>query len=86
MGDVFRFPQPSGRGGQVAAAALDRAAFRAELEAAAREALDTADRIIAALDRFDGDLGLGGSGSNPDPVVCFRPAQPDAGIVSPDQR
>lgn len=86
MGDVFRFPQPSGRGGQVAARALDRAAFRAELEAAAREALDTADRIIAALDRFDGDLGHNGPHGSADPVAYFRAALPAASVPPSDQQ
>ncbi|KAA0122064.1 hypothetical protein CIW48_20185 [Methylobacterium sp. P1-11] len=71
MGDVFRFPGLAAAGGQLTARALDRAALRAELEEAAREAMDTAERIIAALDRFDDDAGVSNPRDGAAPVVWF---------------
>jgi len=58
MGDVFRFPLPADLGGPAVAQPLSRSELRAQLEEAAQVALDAADRIIAALDRMDGDPDL----------------------------
>lgn len=96
MGDVFRFPEPMTAGGQMLARALDRAAFRAELEAAAREALDAADRIIAALDRLDDNPDLeddreatavrGALEGQMDQIAWLRGARPDVEIAPSEQR
>lgn len=57
MGDVLTFtprPKPAAR---KAPEPLAGSALRASLEEAAQTALDAADRIIAVLDRMDGDAG-----------------------------
>ncbi|MCJ2092809.1 hypothetical protein MKK67_09885 [Methylobacterium sp. J-072] len=64
MGDVLTFtPRPKpvapGISGPLAGAAL-----RASLEEAAQVALDAADRIIAVLDRMDGDADLEDGGDD----------------------
>ena len=58
MGDVLTFtlrPKPAA---SEASEPLTGPEIRASLEAAAQVALDAADRIIAVLDRMDGDTGL----------------------------
>ena len=80
MGDVVRFPPPSESGGGGAARPISLVALRMELEAAARDALDTADRIIAALDRFDGDPTEVVPAALTDPVVWFPEPRSDATI------
>ena len=55
MGDVLTFtPRPKPAAPEILAP-LAGAALRASLEEAAQTALDAADRIIAVLDRMDGD-------------------------------
>ena len=55
MGDVLTFtPHPKPAAPEILAP-LAGAALRASLEEAAQTALDAADRIIAVLDRMDGD-------------------------------
>lgn len=55
MGDVLTFtPRPKPAAPEILPA-LTGAALRASLEEAAQTALDAADRIIAVLDRMDGD-------------------------------
>ncbi|MCJ2102392.1 hypothetical protein [Methylobacterium sp. E-046] len=55
MGDVLTFtPRPKPAAPQILEP-LAGAALRASLEEAAQTALDAADRIIAVLDRMDGD-------------------------------
>ena len=55
MGDVLTFtPRPKPAAPEILAP-LEGAALRASLEEAAQTALDAADRIIAVLDRMDGD-------------------------------
>lgn len=55
MGDVLQFtPRPKPAAPE-APEVLTGPALRASLEAAAQTALDAADRIIAVLDRLDGD-------------------------------
>ena len=55
MGDVLTFtPRPKPVAPAILAP-LDGPALRASLEEAAQTALDAADRIIAVLDRMDGD-------------------------------
>lgn len=85
MGDVFRFPGLAAAGGQLTARALDRAALRAELEEAAREAMDTAERIIAALDRFDDDAGVSNPRDGAAPVVWLPRSRADTSAASPEQ-
>lgn len=84
MGDVFRFPGLAASGGQMSARTLDRAALRAELEEAAREAMDTAERIIAALDRFDDDAGVSDPRDGAAPVVWFPRSRADTSAASPE--
>ncbi|MCJ2063062.1 hypothetical protein MKK63_10110 [Methylobacterium sp. J-088] len=56
MGDVLTFtPRPKPVTGNIASEPLTGPALRASLEEAAQIALDAADRIIAVLDRMDGD-------------------------------
>ncbi|MCJ2116526.1 hypothetical protein MKK65_08020 [Methylobacterium sp. J-001] len=58
MGDVLTFtPRPKPAAPE-ALEPLAGAALRASLEEAAQVALDAADRIIAVLDRMDGDTDL----------------------------
>ncbi|SFM92771.1 hypothetical protein [Methylobacterium pseudosasicola] len=58
MGDVLTFtPRPKPAAPEIPEP-LAGAALRASLEAAAQVALDAADRIIAVLDRMDGDTDL----------------------------
>jgi hypothetical protein len=55
MGDVLTFtPRPKPAAPEILPA-LTGAALRTSLEEAAQTALDAADRIIAVLDRIDGD-------------------------------
>ncbi len=55
MGDVLTFtPRPKPAAPEILPL-LTGAALRASLEEAAQTALDAADRIIAVLDRMDGD-------------------------------
>ena len=71
MGDVVRFPPPLKSGSGDAARPMSLVALRMEPEAAARDALDTADRIIAALDRYDrGPAGVSPA-ERDDTVVWF---------------
>jgi hypothetical protein len=64
MGDVLQFTPRPKRTAPEALPPLAGADLRASLEEAAQTALDTADRIIAVLDRFDGDASHEGS-ANP---------------------
>jgi hypothetical protein len=58
MGDVLTFtPRPKPAAPEIPEP-LAGPAFRASLEEAAQVALDAADRIIAVLDRMDGDTDL----------------------------
>jgi hypothetical protein len=69
MGDVLTFtprPKPSA---PEASEPLTGPEIRASLEAAAQVALDAADRIIAVLDRLDGDTDLEG-GADTDPSLA----------------
>lgn len=55
MGDVLQFTPRPKRTASEALPPLAGADLRASLEEAAQTALDAADRIIAVLDRMDGD-------------------------------
>lgn len=55
MGDVLSFTPRPKPAAPVALQRLSGADLRARLEEAAQTALDAADRIIAVLDRMDGD-------------------------------
>ncbi|TXN00471.1 hypothetical protein FV242_21770 [Methylobacterium sp. WL64] len=62
MGDVLTFtPRPKPAAPE-ASERLTGPEIRASLEEAAQVALDAADRIIAVLDRMDGDADLEGDG------------------------
>jgi hypothetical protein len=62
MGDVLTFtPRPKPAAPEILPP-LAGAALRASLEEAAQTALDAADRIIAVLDRMDGDADHEDSG------------------------
>ena len=64
MGDVLTFtPRPKPAAPE-ASEPLAGPALRASLEAAAQTALDAADRIIAVLDRMDGDIDLEDGGDD----------------------
>lgn len=56
MGDVLTFTPRPKPAAPVLSEPLAGAALRASLEEAAQTALDAADRIIAVLDRMDGDV------------------------------
>lgn len=79
MGDVLTFtPRPK----PVAPEALEPiagAALRASLEEAAQTALDAADRIIAVLDRLDGDADHEDSGD--DEPSLAAPENPEGSQV-----
>ena len=63
MGDVLTFtPRPKPVAAEIPSEPLTGAALRASLEEAAQTALDAADRIIAVLDRMDGDADHEDSG------------------------
>lgn len=55
MGDVLTFTPRPKPAASILSEPLAGAALRASLEEAAQTALDAADRIIAVLDRMDGD-------------------------------
>ncbi|MGU3663175.1 hypothetical protein ACLBX9_03120 [Methylobacterium sp. A49B] len=55
MGDVLTFTPRPKPAAPILPEPLARPALRASLEEAAQTALDAADRIIAVLDRMDGD-------------------------------
>ncbi|URD40287.1 hypothetical protein M6G65_33365 (plasmid) [Methylobacterium tardum] len=82
MGDVLTFtPRPK----PIAPEALEPlagSALRASLEEAAQIALDAADRIIAVLDRMDGDAGAGERKCETISLLenGFRFAEPDLSI------
>ncbi|MCJ2072450.1 hypothetical protein MKK75_27280, partial [Methylobacterium sp. J-030] len=58
MGDVLTFTPRPKPAAPILPEPLAGAALRASLEEAAQTALDAADRIIAVLDRMDGDADL----------------------------
>ena len=59
MGDVLTFtPRPKPVTAEIRSEPLTGPALRISLEEAAQTALDAADRIIAVLDRMDGDPDL----------------------------
>ena len=58
MGDVLTFTPRPKSAAPVALEPLASGGLRASLEEAAQVALDAADRIIAVLDRLDGDTDL----------------------------
>ena len=95
MGDVLQFtPRPKPFAPAIPAP-LSGPALRAGLEEAAQVALDAADRIIAVLDRMDGDTDLE-DGADAEPslaapenatgsqVVYMRGGYRDGGTEAPE--
>ena len=95
MGNVLTFtPRPKPVAAEIPSEPLTGAALRASLEEAAQTALDAADRIIAVLDRMDGDADHEDSGDaepslaapeNPgSQVVYMRGGDQDREIDAPE--
>ncbi len=57
MTNILHFPDRRQRGAGLGSQPVDPA-VRAQVERAAQAAIDTADRLIAILDRWDGDPDL----------------------------
>jgi hypothetical protein len=67
MTNILYFPDRRQRGASLGSQPVDPA-VRAQVERAAQAALDTADRLIAILDRWDGDPDLE-DGSDDEPSL-----------------
>ena len=63
MANILHFPDRRQRGAGLGPQPVDPA-VRAQVERAAQAALDTADRLIAILDRWDGDADLEDGGDD----------------------